>query len=151
MRKNKKIGLICSHGGHFTEVLQLREAFEDYPKFLITYREKATTNRESTYYLTNIMRSPIAFIVGIIKIFCILLKERPDVLFSTGSEIAVPPFYLGKFLFHTKLIYVECSAQVFHPSLTGRFVYPITDLFLVQWEPLLKRYGPKAKYVGGLI
>lgn len=151
MKKHKKIGLICSHGGHFTEVLQLREAFEDYPKFLITYREKATTNRESTYYLTNIMRSPIAFIVGIIKIFFILLKERPDVLFSTGSEIAVPPFYLGKFLFHTKLIYVECSAQVFHPSLTGRFVYPITDLFLVQWEPLLKRYGPKAKYVGGLI
>jgi hypothetical protein len=24
-------------------------------------------------------------------------------------------------------------------------------LFLVQWEPLLKQYGPKAKYVGGLI
>jgi hypothetical protein len=24
-------------------------------------------------------------------------------------------------------------------------------LFLVQWEPLLREYGPRAKYVGGLI
>lgn len=151
VKSNKKIGLICSHGGHFTEMLQLREAFEGYPTFLLTYMEKATLNRENAYYIKNIGRGPFALIVGIIKILSILLKERPDILFSTGSEIAIPAFFLGKFLFRTKLIYLECSAQVFYPSWTGRFVYPITDLFLVQWEPLLKRYGPKAKYVGGLI
>jgi beta-1,4-N-acetylglucosaminyltransferase len=89
--------------------------------------------------------------MGVIKIFFILLKERPAILFSTGSEIAIPSFYLGKLLFRTKLIYLECSAQVYQASLTGRLVYPITDLFLVQWKPLLKRYGTKAKYVGGLI
>jgi UDP-N-acetylglucosamine:LPS N-acetylglucosamine transferase len=108
-------------------------------------------NQEGTYYLENIFRGPVAFIKGVVKIFLILLKERPDILFSTGSEIAAPAFYLGKFFYRTRLIYLECSAQVYRPSLTGRFIYPITDLFLVQWEPLLKRYGPKAKYVGGLI
>lgn len=151
MRKFKKIGLICSHGGHFTELLQVWEAFGGHPIFLITYKEKATLNRENTYYIRNIGRGSIAFVVGVIKIFLIFLKERPDILFSTGSEIAVPCFYFGKFLFRTKLIYLECSAQVYQPSMTGVWVYPITDLFLVQWEPLLKRYGPKAKYVGGLI
>jgi len=151
MGKAKKIGLICSAGGHYTEMLQLWETFEEYPKFLLTYKEVTTMNREGTYYLENIFRGPMAFVKGVVKIFMILLKERPDILFSTGSEIAAPAFYLGKFLFRTKLIYLECSAQVYRPSLTGRFVYPITDLFLVQWEPLLKRYGPKAKYVGGLI
>jgi beta-1,4-N-acetylglucosaminyltransferase len=150
MEGEKKIGLICSAGGHFTEMLQLREAFKGHRIFLITYREKATLNQENTYYLET-WRSPTGFIVGLIKIFIIFLKEKPDILFSTGSEIAVPPFYLGKFLFRTKLIYLECSAQVYRPSLTGRCVYPITDLFLVQWEFLLKKYGPKAKYVGGLI
>jgi UDP-N-acetylglucosamine:LPS N-acetylglucosamine transferase len=151
MKRNKKIGLICSHGGHFTEILQLLEAFEGYPTFLLTYKEKATSDQRNTYYISNIGRGPIALVVGIIKIFSILLKERPDILFSTGSEIAIPSFYFGKFLFRTKLIYLECSAQVYQPSMTGRCIYPITDLFLVQWEPLLKRYGPKAKYVGGLI
>ena len=150
MEGEKKIGLICSAGGHFTEMLQLREAFQGHRIFVITYREKATLNQENTYYLET-WRSPTGFIVGLIKIFIIFLKEKPDILFSTGSEIAVPPFYLGKFLFRTKLIYLECSAQVYRPSLTGRCVYPITDLFLVQWEFLLKKYGPKAKYVGGLI
>jgi beta-1,4-N-acetylglucosaminyltransferase len=151
MKRNKKIGLICSPGGHFTEILQLLEAFEGHSNFLITYREKATLDQKNTYYMTNLARSPIALIVGVLKIFFIFLKEKPDILFSTGSEIAIPSFYFGKFLFRTKLIYLECSAQVYQPSMTGKGVYPITDLFLVQWEPLLKRYGPKAKYVGGLI
>jgi UDP-N-acetylglucosamine:LPS N-acetylglucosamine transferase len=151
MKKNKKIGLICSHGGHFTEMLELGKAFEGYPSFLLTYKEKATLGRENAYYIKNIGRNPVTLIVGVMKILFIFLKEKPDILFSTGSEIAIPSFYFGKFLFQTKLIYLECSAQVYQPSLTGKWVYPITDLFLVQWAPLLKRYGPKAKYVGGLI
>jgi beta-1,4-N-acetylglucosaminyltransferase len=151
MTKKKKIGIICSPGGHFTEVLQLWEAFEGHPTFLVTYKEKATMDRGNTYYMTNLARSPFALIAGILKMLVIFLKEKPDILFSTGSEIAVPSFYFGKFLFRTKLIYLECSAQVYKPSLTGKWVYPITDLFLVQWEPLLRQYGPKAKYAGGLI
>jgi len=151
MKKAKKIGLICSAGGHYTEMLQLWQAFEGYPKFLLTYQEVTTMDRVGTHYLENIFRSPIAFIIGVVKIFLILLKEKPHILFSTGSEIAAPAFYFGKFIFRTKLIYLECSAQVYRPSLTGKCVYPIADLFLVQWEPLLKKYGPKAKYVGGLI
>jgi UDP-N-acetylglucosamine:LPS N-acetylglucosamine transferase len=151
MKKDKKIGLICSPGGHLVEVLQLLEAVEGYPIFFLTYKEKATLNLENTYVMMNFAKSPLNLIVGILKIFFIFLKERPKVLFSTGAEIAIPSFYIGKFLFRTKLIYLECSAQVYHPSLTGRWVYPITDLFLVQWEPLLREYGPRAKYVAGLI
>jgi beta-1,4-N-acetylglucosaminyltransferase len=151
MKKDKKIGLICSPGGHLVEILQLLEAFQDYPFFFLTYKEKATLNQENTYYMMNFAKSPLNAIAGILKIFFIFLKERPKVLFSTGAEIAIPSFYIGKFLFHTKLIYLECSAQVYQPSLTGRWVYPITNLFLVQWEPLLRHFGPKAKYVGGLI
>ncbi len=151
MKKDKKIGLICSPGGHLVEVLQLLEAFQDSPLFFLTYKEKATLNLENTYYVANLAKSPLNLIVGIIKIFFIFLKHRPSILFSTGAEIAIPSFYIGKLLFRTKLIYLECSAQVYRPSLTGRWVYPITDLFLVQWESLLQHYGSKAKYVGGLI
>ncbi len=150
MNKSKKIGLVCSAGGHFTEMLQIKEAFDGHQTFILTYEEMATRNQDNTYYLKS-WRSLTGFILGLIKIFFIFLREKPDILFSTGSEIAIPPFYIGKFLFRTKLIYLECSAQVYYPSLTGKLVYPITDLFLVQWEPLLKKYGLKARYVGGLI
>jgi len=151
MRKNEKIGLICSPGGHFVEILQLLDAVEGHPIFFLTYKEKATLNRRNTYYIMNLARNPLYLITGTLKILFIFLKERPKVLFSTGAEIAIPSFYIGKFLFRAKLVYLECSAQVYHPSLSGRWVYPITDLFLVQWRPLLKQYGHRAKYVGGLI
>jgi UDP-N-acetylglucosamine:LPS N-acetylglucosamine transferase len=148
---NKKIGLICAQGGHLVEILQLLEAFEGYPHFFITYDEQATLTLKNTYRFANFAKHPFSLIPAVLKLLFIFLKERPTVLFSTGAEIAIPPFYIGKLLFRTKLIYLECSAQVCRPSLTGRMVYPITDLFLVQWEPLLRHYGPKAKYGGGLI
>jgi UDP-N-acetylglucosamine:LPS N-acetylglucosamine transferase len=151
MKRNRKVGLICSPGGHLVEILQLLEAFEGYPFFFLTYREKVTSNQKDTYYMDNFARNPFSLIVGILKILLIFLKEKPKILFSTGAEIAIPSFYIGKFLFRMKLIYLECSAQVYQPSLTGRCVYPITDLFIVQWEPLLRQYGSRAKYVGGLI
>jgi beta-1,4-N-acetylglucosaminyltransferase len=151
MEKHEKIGLICSPGGHFVEVLQLLEAMEGHPVFFLTYHEKATLNRKNTYYIKNFARNPFYLIIGVLKILFIFLKERPKILFSTGAEIAIPSFYIGKCLFRTRLIYLECSAQVYRPSLTGRWVYPISDLFLVQWDPLVKQYGSKAKYVGGLI
>ncbi len=145
------IGLICSPGGHLVEVLQLLEAFEGRSVFFLTYKEKATVDRTNTYYVSNFAKRPMSVITGVLKILYVFLKERPGILFSTGAEIAIPAFYIGKFFFRTRLIYLECSAQVYHRSLTGRWIYPIADLFLVQWEPLLGEYGSKAKYVGGLI
>jgi len=151
MKGDRKIGFVCSHGGHLVEVLQLMEGLGGYPHFLLTYDEKAASSLEKTYTIRNFARNPVSILSGFFKILSIFLRERPEVLLSTGAEIALPAFYIGKFLFRTKLIYMECSAQVHTPSLTGRLVYPISDLFLVQWESLLRRYGPKAKYVGGLI
>ena len=133
------------------EVLQLLEAFEGHSYFILTYGEEATLNRKDTYYMRNFARNPFFLITGILKILLIFFKERPKILFSSGAEIAIPAFYIGKFLFGAKLIYLECSAQVYRPSLTGKWIYPIADLFLVQWEPLLAQYGPGARYVGGLI
>lgn len=151
MKRDKKIGIICSPGGHFVEALQLEKAFEGFPFFILTYNEKTTSDQKETYYIKNFARNPFHLVLGVLKIVYIFLRERPEILFSTGAEIAIPCFYIGKFFFRTKLIYLECGAQVYHPSFTGKSVYPITDLFLIQWESLLRQYGPRATYVGGLI
>lgn len=78
----------------------------------------------------------------------ILKKEKPDFVITTGALIAFPFCIFAK-LRGTKIIYIESFARVNNQSLTGKLVYPFADLFLVQWEPLLKFY-PKAKYVGGI-
>lgn len=149
--KRKKIALVGSHGGHLTEILALRGAFEGHDVFFITYEGATSASLSPAYRIKKFHDHPLRVFTVWAEIFRILRKERPDVVFSTGSEIAIPVFYLAKFFFRCRLIYLECSAQVSTPSLTGRVVYPITDLFLVQWEPLLEKYGRCALYRGGLI
>ncbi|MFQ7173025.1 MAG: hypothetical protein ACLRQF_13715 [Thomasclavelia ramosa] len=46
-------------------------------------------------------------------------------------------------------MFIETFANITTKTLSGKLVYPIADLFLVQWEEMLELY-PKAKYRGGL-
>jgi len=145
-----KICLVCSHGGHLTEMLALKEAFEGHEILFITYASPRTQSLERKYLLQNIDTSPLLMARAFLSTFRILLKERPKLIVSTGSEIAIPAFYLAKLL-RIKTIFVETWTRFDEPSGTGRVVYPVADIFLVQWERLLSRYGKKAKYEGAII
>nr|MCR4756139.1 polysaccharide biosynthesis protein [Lachnospiraceae bacterium] len=48
-----------------------------------------------------------------------------------------------------KVVYVESFARVNEPSLTGKLVYNMSDLFMVQWEDMLEKY-PKSMLGGGI-
>ena len=145
-----KICLVCSHGGHLTEILQLTESFEGHETFFITYDSIRTRQLEHKYLLRNIGTNPIVMASASLSILRILLKERPKIVVSTGSEIAIPAFYLAKFL-QIKTVFIESWTRVDRPTGTGKIVYPVSDLFLVQWESLLKKYGRKAKYEGAIL
>jgi UDP-N-acetylglucosamine:LPS N-acetylglucosamine transferase len=87
------------------------------------------------------------FIAVLPGIFKIIRNEKPDLVVSTGAEIAIPVFVVAK-LFHIETIYLESWCRIKEPSHTGRLVYPLSNIFLVQWKQLLRMYGKKAKYVG---
>ncbi len=57
---------------------------------------------------------------------------------------------VGK-LFGARVLYIECGAQVVHPSVTGRVMYWLADEFYVQWPELLAAYGCRARFVGSLV
>ena len=76
----------------------------------------------------------------------IFLKQRPDVIVTTGTHTAVPMCYIAK-VFRKKVIYIETFANRNSKTVAGRFVYPIADVFVVQWEEMKKIY-PKAEYWG---
>ena len=56
--------------------------------------------------------------------------------------------YLGKLL-GNKIIYIETFANRHSKTATGKLIYPIADLFIVQWEEMLELY-PKAVYGGAI-
>ncbi len=145
-----KICLVCSHGGHLTEMLHLMEAFEGHETFFVTYDAVRTRQLERKYLMKNIGKNPLRMMSAAISIFRLLYKERPNLIVSTGSEIAIPAFYLGK-LFRIKTMFIESWTRVVQPTGTGRIVYPVSDVLFVQWESLLSKYGKKAQYQGAII
>lgn len=147
-----KIGITCSAGGHLIEALQLLPLFKNHDIFFITIRRVQTQQllkRYKVFFVVDPKRSPIKLLINLVQSFQILLRERPKVMISTGAGVAVPVCYIGK-LIGSKVVFIETLAAVYKPSLAGRFIYPIADLFIIQWKHLLKFYK-KAVYGGQLI
>tara|TARA_Y100000310_G_C20671613_1_gene810608 strand:+ start:1583 stop:1996 length:414 start_codon:yes stop_codon:yes gene_type:complete len=78
----------------------------------------------------------------------ILRKSKPHTIISAGPSMTIPLFWVAKLL-GIKTIFIESWVRVHNKSQTGRFVYPISDLFLVQWSSMKKVY-PKAVFAGRL-
>jgi len=153
--------IVASPGGHMTQALSVIDAFEGNDLYLITLdfpnirnlclNDLREIHRISLWFGYSMkVGVPITLLVSFWTIFKIFLKNRPHLIFSTGSEIAVPAFFIGKYLFHAKTIYMESLTRVHELSLTGKLLYRVADVFLVQWKDLTKRYK-KAIYKGRLI
>lgn len=51
----------------------------------------------------------------------------------------------------SNIIYIESLARINSLSLTGKILYWLADLFVVQWEDLKKTVAPRAQYFGILV
>lgn len=138
-----KICLASSSGGHLTHLYMLKPFWKKEERFWVTFpKEDANSllSHEKLYYCyfpTN--RNFKNLLKNTFLAWKILKHEKPDLIISSGAAIAVPFFYIGK-LFGSKLIYIEVFDRIDKPTLTGKLVYPITDLFIVQWEEQKKVY-----------
>ena len=131
---------------------QLAPVYDKYDHFYFTFKGGVADEMKKTSRvraIPNIVRhNPLSWIVGALLSAHAVLVERPDVVISTGAGIVVFFCVFAKLL-GAKLIFIESMACVERPSLTARFLYPFSDLFIVQWPDLLK-YFPKAQYMGRL-
>lgn len=158
MTKKKKAQLkICfaaSSGGHYEQLMMLEPLMRKYDSFVVTEKTRYSKplSGTDTWYLLQVNRReadfPLKLIANAVKAICVLHREKPDVVVTTGV-LAVVPLCLLQKLRGGKLIYIESFAKVSGPTETGRFLYRIADRFYVQWPSMLRFY-PKAKYVGGI-
>ena len=155
MKKNNedlKICLVGSSGGHLTHLLKIKPYWSKHRRFWVTFDKEDANDalaKEKVYHcyfptnrnLKNLFKNTFLAIK-------ILFKEKPDIIISSGAAVAVPFFWIGK-LMGAKLVYIEVFDRMDKPTITGKLVYPITDLFFVQWESMKKIY-PKAKNIGSI-
>ena len=149
-----KACFVASSGGHWEELMCIKSIAEEHDTFYVTEAGgQANDSRlQNIYVLPQINRRQKDFPWRFLKLLMasgkIMFREKPDFVVTTGALIAFPFCVYAK-LMGAKVIYIESFARVHDRSLTGKLVYPIADLFLVQWESLLEVY-PRAKYVGGI-
>ena len=156
--KKKKVLFISSTGGHLNELLQLKTLFEKYDYNIITEKDKTNEYLKEEYgkrvkYLpygtrSHLLKYIFIYFYLILKTIYLYFLIRPKVIITTGTHTAGPMCYLGK-IFGSKIIYIETFANINKKTATGRLIYPIADLFIVQWEEMLKLY-PKAVYGGSI-
>lgn len=154
----KKVLFISSTGGHFTELMSLSPLFEKYDYTIITEKDKTSENLKEKfgkklYFLPYGTRSKLftyifKYLYLCIKTVYLYFKIRPKVIVTTGTHTAGPMCILGK-IFGSKIIYIETFANIDKKTATGKIIYKIADLFIVQWEEMLKLY-PKAVYGGSI-
>lgn len=152
----KKVLFIASTGGHLNELMQLSPMFLKYDYYIITEKTKSTISFKDKYkgrvsfliYGTKDKRLiyPFKFVYNCFKSLYLYIKVRPKYIVTTGTHTAVPICYIGK-LFGSKIIYIETFANSKTPTLTGKIIHPIADLFIVQWESMKEIY-PDSVYGG---
>lgn len=149
-----KICFASSSGGHFEQLMRLKELSKKYESFIVTEKAKYSVNvgDEGIYFLEQINREDRDLIPKLLKILYesikICRKERPDVVICTGVLATIPLCILCK-LKNKKIIYIESFAKSKSPTLTGKLIYKFADVFYVQWPDMISVY-PKAKYLGGI-
>lgn len=130
--------------------MKLEPLFKDYDYSIITEKDSTTIDLQKKYKIYYVPYSTRSKIISyffkytfvILKSIILFIRIKPDVIVTTGTHTVVPICFFGK-LFKRKIIYIETYANITKKTLTGIILYPISDLFIVQWRQMKNLY-PKA-------
>jgi UDP-N-acetylglucosamine:LPS N-acetylglucosamine transferase len=148
-----RVLLVCSSGGHLTQLYNLRPWWEEHERTWVTFDKADATSllqgeqvifahHPTTRNLWNLLRNSLLAWQTIGRL-------HPRLIVSTGAAVAFPFFLIGK-LRGAKTVYVEVFDRIDSATLTGRLCYPLSDRFLLQWEDQKSVY-PKGEVVGPLL
>lgn len=151
-RDTRRILLVANSGGHLLQMLALEGAWRDFERRWVTLEaadSKSLLAAEHVIFANGPTQRSLGNLLRNLRLAWSTVRSYdPDVILSTGAALAVPFFAVGR-LHGKRLVYVESFTRVKTPSLSGRLVYPLSDVFYVQWRESLRRR--RARYAGSLV
>lgn len=149
----RRVLLVCSTGGHLTQLHQLKPWWEQHERWWVTFDKTDARHLLADEQVVHahhpVTRNLVNLARNLVLAVSVLRRLRPEVVVSDGAGVAVPFFVLSR-LFGVRTVYVEVYDRVDSRPLTSRMVRPFTDLFLVQW-PEQRRLYPGATLLGPLL
>ena len=148
-----KILIVTSSGGHLFKTFKLKPGWSRYERVWVTKKDGFSTDllkREKVidgHFPEN--RNVLNFFRNLLLAIKVFLNEKPTLVFSMGAGVAPPFFFVAKIL-KIPTIFIETFISIERPTLSGKMIYPISDLFLVQNKKLQKIYK-KSEYKGTIL
>jgi UDP-N-acetylglucosamine:LPS N-acetylglucosamine transferase len=148
-----KICVAASAGGHLTQALKLARSWQSFDTFFVTTSkslESQLQNSGRVYIVEHCDRNmPLEVLKALWRCLKITVRERPDIVISTGAAVGCIICYIAKFM-GKKVIWIDSITNVEKLSLSGRLVRHIADILIVQWPELATSYKC-AEYFGPII
>jgi UDP-N-acetylglucosamine:LPS N-acetylglucosamine transferase len=145
--RKTKILAVASGGGHWVQLLRLRPAFAGEHVTYVTVGKvyRADIGTAPLYVVNDATRwSKWGLLILAVRMFRIILRERPDVVITTGAAPGYFAVMIGK-LFGARTAWLDSMANVEQFSLAGRKARRWTDLWLTQWPALAHADGPSCE------
>src|SRR5215472_2151620 len=100
MNGHKRILLVSSSGGVLLDLLALEPWWARYGTVWAAVKAADTASVLSglrVHWVSEIsVRRPFALVVGFVQAWCILRRERPELVISAGSGPAIPFFVIAR-------------------------------------------------------
>lgn len=149
-KQPRKLCMISSSGGHYEELEMLKKLGGSYDLFWVT--EKTQYRENADYYLWQTgSKDPwvlLKMMGNAVKTLLFWLKEKPQVVITTGTLVALPACLLAK-LSRKKVIFIESFSRIYDGTRMGKLMYRAADAFIYQWETLADLY-PDGIYGGSI-
>lgn len=143
VQRPPRVLAVSSGGGHWVELLRVRPAFEGADVAYVTVsREYQRDIGEARFHVVNDATrwSKFAALWQAFRVLLILLRERPDVVITTGAAPGYFALRMGKW-FGARTIWLDSIANVEELSMSGQMAGRFADLWLTQWPHLAKPDG----------
>jgi UDP-N-acetylglucosamine:LPS N-acetylglucosamine transferase len=145
--------IVSSSGGHLYCLYNLKPWWEKHERVWVTFEKQDAISLLAGEEVVWAYHPTTRNVPNLVRNFGLawrtLRKTRPDVIVSTGAGVAFPFFVLARVL-GIKTVFVEAYERIDNRSLTGRLCYPLSDLFLLQWEEQ-ERFYPRGRLIGRLL
>jgi UDP-N-acetylglucosamine:LPS N-acetylglucosamine transferase len=146
----RKVLAVASRGGHWIQLLRLREAYGDDVVFVTTvpeYRQMVGNARFRLVLEAN-RDHKLRLAIMALQILWVLLRERPQTVVTTG---AAPGYFAVRFSkwLGIRTLWIDSIANAEELSLSARLASRHADATLTQWLHLAQ--PGVAQYCGAVI
>lgn len=147
----RRILAISSGGGHWTQLLRLRPAFEGCDVHYATVDAScaAAVAPAPLYTYTDANKdTPFRLLLSALRILWIVLMVRPHVVVSTGAAGGYLAIRFGK-LIGARTLFIDSIANARELSLSAKLSLGSADRVLTQWATVARSTG--AVYRGAVL